>query len=125
MTASPSPVSSRCCPVVELRQYVLHPGMRDALVTLFDRELVEPQEELGIQVIAHNISRSGAGFVTQQQVQPGESVRLYLQGQGSLSRMDEGLVMRCRAYKDGWFEVGLKFAGMNEIAGPDLETKAA
>ena len=52
MTASPSPVSSRCCPVVELRQYVLHPGMRDALVTLFDRELVESQEELGIQVIA-------------------------------------------------------------------------
>jgi hypothetical protein len=39
--------------------------------------------------------------------------------------MDEGLVMRCRAYKDGWFEVGLKFAGMNEITGPDLETKAA
>ena len=71
------------------------------------------------------VSRSGAGFVAQQQIQLGETVRLYLQGHGSLSRMDEGLVMRCRAYKDGWFEVGLKFAAMNEITGTDLDTKAA
>ncbi len=82
-------------------------------------------ERPGIQVIAHNISRSGAGFVAQQQVQPGETVRLYLQGHGSLSRVDEGLVMRCRAYKDGWFEVGLKFAAMKEIEGTDIDTKAA
>ena len=41
----------RCCPVVELRQYTLHPGQRDALVTLFDRELVESQEALGMRII--------------------------------------------------------------------------
>ena len=41
-----------CWPILELRQYTLHPGMRDTLITLFDREFVESQEEVGIQVIA-------------------------------------------------------------------------
>ena len=44
----PSPL---CCPVVELRQYTLHPGKRDVLIDLFDREFVETQEALGIKVI--------------------------------------------------------------------------
>jgi quinol monooxygenase YgiN len=40
-----------CCPVVELRQYTLHPGMRDTLIELFDREFVESQEATGMVVI--------------------------------------------------------------------------
>jgi hypothetical protein len=40
-----------CCPIVELRQYTLHPGKRDVLIELFDREFVESQEALGIKVI--------------------------------------------------------------------------
>jgi hypothetical protein len=40
-----------CCPVVELRQYTLHPGQRDVLIDLFDREFVESQEALGMKVI--------------------------------------------------------------------------
>jgi hypothetical protein len=44
--------SSRlCCPVVELRQYTLHPGKRDILIDLFDRKFVESQEALGIKII--------------------------------------------------------------------------
>ena len=39
------------CPVVELRQYTLHPGQRDALIDLFDRELVETQEAVGIAIL--------------------------------------------------------------------------
>src|SRR5678815_1064199 len=39
------------CSVVELRQYTLHPGQRDALVSLFERELIEPQEAAGIRVL--------------------------------------------------------------------------
>jgi NIPSNAP len=39
------------CPIVELRQYALHPGRREALITLSDREFVESQEELGIEVL--------------------------------------------------------------------------
>jgi quinol monooxygenase YgiN len=40
-----------CCPIVELRQYTLHPGQRDALIDLFDREFIESQEALGMNVI--------------------------------------------------------------------------
>ncbi|RNF83593.1 NIPSNAP family protein [Montanilutibacter psychrotolerans] len=36
------------CSVVELRQYTLHPGMRDVLIELFDRAFVESQEALGM-----------------------------------------------------------------------------
>jgi len=38
-------------PIVELRQYTLHPGRRDDLIELFDREFIETQEAVGIQVI--------------------------------------------------------------------------
>src|SRR5262249_16948903 len=41
----------RCCPIVELRQYTLHPGKRDVLIDLFDREFVESQEALGMKII--------------------------------------------------------------------------
>lgn len=36
--------------VYELRQYTLVPGQRDVLIELFDRQLVEPQEALGMTV---------------------------------------------------------------------------
>ena len=39
------------CSVVELRQYTLHPGQRETLVSLFERELIEPQEAAGIRVL--------------------------------------------------------------------------
>jgi hypothetical protein len=38
-------------PIVELRQYTLHPGRRDELIELFEREFIESQEALGMQVI--------------------------------------------------------------------------
>lgn len=38
-------------PVVELRQYTLHPGQRDVLINLFDREFVETQEAVGMPVL--------------------------------------------------------------------------
>lgn len=37
--------------VVELRQYTLHPGQRDVLIELFEREFVESQEAVGMHVI--------------------------------------------------------------------------
>jgi quinol monooxygenase YgiN len=46
-----SQVAKNCCPIVELRQYTLHPGMRDTLIELFDREFVESQEASGMKVI--------------------------------------------------------------------------
>jgi NIPSNAP len=37
--------------VVELRQYTLRPGQREVLIELFERELIEPQEAVGMQVL--------------------------------------------------------------------------
>ena len=39
------------CSVVELRQYTLHPGRRNELVSLFERAFIEPQEAAGIRVL--------------------------------------------------------------------------
>jgi hypothetical protein len=39
--------------IVELRRYVLHPGARDTLIALFERELVETQEATGMTLLAH------------------------------------------------------------------------
>ncbi len=37
--------------VIELRQYTLHAGARERLVTLFEREFIETQEAVGLQVL--------------------------------------------------------------------------
>jgi hypothetical protein len=43
-----SPAASK---IVELRQYTLKPGHRDALIELFEREFVESQEAVGTDII--------------------------------------------------------------------------
>jgi quinol monooxygenase YgiN len=48
MADPPSPPSS---PIIELRQYTLHPGQRDVLIDLFEREFIESQESLGMKVL--------------------------------------------------------------------------
>lgn len=47
------------CAVVELRQYTLHPGQRDVLISLFEREFVEPLESAGMTVMGqfHDLDR--------------------------------------------------------------------
>jgi NIPSNAP len=44
-----SPVD--CCSVIELRQYTLHPGGREVLIDLFDREFRAGMEAAGMHVI--------------------------------------------------------------------------
>lgn len=39
------------CAVVELRRYTLHPGRRDTLIELFEREFVETQEACGMRLL--------------------------------------------------------------------------
>jgi NIPSNAP len=38
-------------PIVELRQYRLYPGKRDALIEIFEREFIESQEALGMAIL--------------------------------------------------------------------------
>lgn len=49
-TASERP-RQLCIPIVELRQYTLHPRQRDVLIELFERAFIEPQQAMGIAVI--------------------------------------------------------------------------
>lgn len=44
-------IQDRQLEVIELRQYTLRPNKRDALIDLFDRELVEPQEAVGMTIM--------------------------------------------------------------------------
>jgi len=41
----------RCCPIVELRQYVHQRGRRDDFIALFDEHFIEEQERYGAQII--------------------------------------------------------------------------
>jgi hypothetical protein len=43
--------ANQCCAVIELRQYITYPGKRDELITLFEREFIESQEAVGIEVL--------------------------------------------------------------------------
>lgn len=43
--------SVRVVSIFELRQYTLHPGRRDELIELFEREFVESQEAVGMRVV--------------------------------------------------------------------------
>ena len=45
-----SPTVTDALAVLELRQYTLHPGQRDTLIALFEREFVEPQEAVGARI---------------------------------------------------------------------------
>jgi hypothetical protein len=45
------PSRQLCSPLVELRQYTLHPGQRDVLIELFERVLLDPQEATGATLI--------------------------------------------------------------------------
>jgi hypothetical protein len=50
--------------VVELRRYALHPGRRETLVELFDREFIETQEAVGMAVLGQGRDLDDAdGFV--------------------------------------------------------------
>jgi HD-GYP domain-containing protein (c-di-GMP phosphodiesterase class II) len=69
-----------------------------------------PQEQPAMPIIAHNLSRSGVGFVCQSNVNIGDQARIYMQGTGSLSKIMDGIIVRCRSYRDGWYEAGLDFA---------------
>ncbi|EOD63651.1 NIPSNAP family protein [Amycolatopsis vancoresmycina] len=49
---------SDCETVLELRRYILHPGRRDELIELFEREFVEPQEAAGAHLFGLFRSRA-------------------------------------------------------------------
>lgn len=72
------------------------------------------EERLGVQTVAHNVSRAGLGMLSQTPTQTGEHVRVYLLGTGSLAKVCDGITVRCRQYGDGWYEIGMQCAPLIE-----------
>ena len=44
---APEQAEETCCPIIELRQYIHHPGRRDEFIALFDDYFIEEQEHYG------------------------------------------------------------------------------
>jgi hypothetical protein len=42
-----------CCPIIELRHYLHHPGRRDEFIALFDAYFIEEQEHSGMFIPGH------------------------------------------------------------------------
>jgi hypothetical protein len=51
LATTPALAASGAGEVLELRQYTCHPGGRDRLISLFEREFIAPQEALGAHVL--------------------------------------------------------------------------
>lgn len=45
---TPEQAEATCCPIIELRQYMFHPGRRDEFIALFDEHFIEEQEHYGM-----------------------------------------------------------------------------
>jgi HD-GYP domain-containing protein (c-di-GMP phosphodiesterase class II) len=84
-----------------------------ARLHLLEREPDGWHERLGVQLIAHNISRSGVGVLSRKPLQPGDPVRVYLSGEASLNQVNDGVAVRCRQHREGWFEIGIKYAPLS------------
>jgi len=72
---------------------------------------------------AHNVSAGGLGLLSEKAVPVSDYIRVYLNGKGTLKdRTMEGMVVHCRAYNDGWHDVGVKLckAGEQEKASSEV-----
>lgn len=80
-------------------------------------------ERSDLAATAHNISRGGLAVLSEVPVRPNETVRVYLLGRGTLHRVHEGLIVRCRDFRDGWHEIGMKFLALiseEDLAGLEV-----
>ena len=70
-----------CCPIVELRQYVMKPGRRDELIALFEEHFIEGQEQYGSCIIGQFRQRTNPDqFVWLRGFRDMETRRQALQG---------------------------------------------
>lgn len=81
------------------------------------------REQPGLAVIAHSISGSGLGFLSQYPIQPGEFVRIYLDSPEWRARPLTGQTVRCRSHSDCWHEIGVAFCDPAETP-PDSVSAA-
>jgi hypothetical protein len=80
-----------------------------ARLHVLEAHLNDWRERPGLHTMLHSISRSGLGMLSEKPVPPGEHVRVYLLGESNAGQASDGITARCREYRDGWFEVGVKY----------------
>jgi len=73
-------------------------------------------EQPGLQATIHNVSRWGIGFLSRVPVEPGRYVRIHLLGRQWGGRLVHGMTVRCRAYRDHWYEIGVALTPEDEAA---------
>ena len=78
------------------------------------------REERGMMVNMHSVSRSGLGFLSSSDIALGQRVRVYMLTPSCTGKFVTGLTVRCRGYRDGWYEVGVELAQSQAYA---LETR--
>lgn len=66
-------------------------------------------EKPGQQVVTHNLSRSGVGFLSRTPFNPDELLRIYIDVRSWTREYLDGRCVRCVEHKDGWYEVGIQF----------------
>ncbi len=67
-------------------------------------------EKPGQQVVTHNLSRSGVGFLSRSPFKPDQLLRIYIDVRSWTREHVDGRCVRCVEHKDGWYEVGVKFS---------------
>ena len=77
-------------------------------------------ERPAIPITTHNLSRGGLGFLSQVPIAPGQFLRVYLdiKSRGDSCDVLVGETVRCRAYTDGWYDIGLRFTPIETLTRP-------
>jgi len=93
----------------QIRQHIRRQFNCPARVHVLERGPDGDREHRGFQVIAHNISQSGLGVLSQTPIAPGEHVRVYLLARAWNREHVDAQTVRCREQRDGWYEIGMQF----------------
>jgi HD-GYP domain-containing protein (c-di-GMP phosphodiesterase class II) len=96
------------------RQYPRYRFNCPARLHIVDCGTDRRRERPGHQVVAHSLSRSGMGVLSQMPVPVGEYVHIYLHARKWNREFLEAMTVRCRGYGDGWYEIGMHFMSLDE-----------
>ncbi len=108
LAAEPMPTDQASC----RRLYPRHPFHCAARVEVVEVQAEGITTEPPVEATAHNISRSGLALLSVVPVDVGRTVRVFLAARGLKRDWIEGRVIRCHAYSDGCFDVGVYIAGL-------------
>jgi HD-GYP domain-containing protein (c-di-GMP phosphodiesterase class II) len=61
-----------------------------------------------VSALVHSVSRFGMGMLTPKEIEIGQHVRIRYHDARGAERILYGEAVRCRAYEDGWFNIGVE-----------------